>query len=204
MIYDAENGRWFLNQRTKEQFYFSRVEPAQDVILPDYYQVKVFSGVPTICYKDDLPPEWVKERKKRLAREKALIYWRSHKELRNQIHRTYYAKHREKLAAWDRNYRRNWLKALRKKCLIAYSGNPPKCACCGESTEEFLTIDHINGGGRKHRRQLGRSPTSFPLWLIRNSFPPGFRILCYNCNCVRAHAGYCPHEKKQEAPRIAA
>ena len=26
------------------------------------------------------------------------------------------------------------------------------CACCGEDRYEFLSIDHINGGGAKHRR----------------------------------------------------
>jgi hypothetical protein len=30
--------------------------------------------------------------------------------------------------------------------------------------------------------------------LIRHDFPPGFRLLCFNCNCVRGQRGYCPHE----------
>ncbi len=37
-------------------------------------------------------------------------------------------------------YRRN----LRAKVLSHYGG---KCSCCGESTPEFLAIDHTEGGG---------------------------------------------------------
>lgn len=73
------------------------------------------------------------------------------------------------------------------------------CACCGTKYPEFLTIDHVGGGGNKHRKEAGvGAGSTFYAWLIRNNFPEGYRTLCYNCNCARGHLGYCPHEKEYE------
>jgi hypothetical protein len=73
-----------------------------------------------------------------------------------------------------------------------------KCACCGETHEAFLTIDHINGGGSRHRREFRLYP-SYKLyrWLISNRFPSGFQLLCFNCNIAKEHLGYCSHEKER-------
>jgi len=80
---------------------------------------------------------------------------------------------------------------------IVYSHYGNKCVCCGCDIPEFLTIDHINNGGHAHRRSLGISSTyNFNIWLIKNSFPDEFQILCYNCNCGRyKNNGICPHKK---------
>lgn len=80
---------------------------------------------------------------------------------------------------------------LRADTLAAY-GN--KCACCGESRPEFLAIDHINGGGGKHRKEVGGGSRYFG-WLRRNGYPPGYRVLCHNCNMAIAMYGSCPHQK---------
>lgn len=93
------------------------------------------------------------------------------------------------------------------EALTHYSGGTPKCSCvgCCETHTEFLTIDHIDGGGGEHRRELSgpgskdkRSPggLAFYYWLRRNKYPGGFRVLCWNCNCSRGLYGYCPHEKQ--------
>lgn len=67
------------------------------------------------------------------------------------------------------------------------------CRCCGESNPKFLTVEHINGGGRQHRKEIGASAIS--IWLVKNDFPEGFELLCYNCNCgKRVNDGVCPHE----------
>lgn len=81
----------------------------------------------------------------------------------------------------------------RLEVLIHYGGNPPKCACCGETRYEFLTIDHINNDGAKDRKKFVNN-YAFYRWLIKNNFPEGYRILCYNCNCSLGHYGYCPHK----------
>jgi hypothetical protein len=67
------------------------------------------------------------------------------------------------------------------------------CACCGESCLLFLTVEHIDGGGRKHRKTMGAQ--TIYVWLVNNGFPEGFEILCYNCNCgKRVNGGVCPHQ----------
>ena len=68
----------------------------------------------------------------------------------------------------------------------------PACACCGEQRLAFLAIDHIGGGGAKHRQKIGRK--SITGWLKTNGFPPGFRVLCHNCNQAIGAYGVCPHE----------
>jgi len=81
--------------------------------------------------------------------------------------------------------------------LTHYSQGKPKCQCCGEDRIEFLGMDHINGGGNKHRREIKLSGFAFYNWLIANNFPVGFRVLCHNCNMAKGLYGYCPHEKEQ-------
>lgn len=80
--------------------------------------------------------------------------------------------------------------------LVAYGGS---CACCGETESVFLTIDHIgeDGGGRnRYRDGPFRSSDQFYGWLIKASFPPEFRLLCFNCNSGRhINGGTCPHEE---------
>jgi len=85
---------------------------------------------------------------------------------------------------------------LRMDALTAYGGTPPKCACCGEHRLEFLAIDHSNGDGAAHRRAIGSAPIRKYLWLKKHNYPPGFRVLCHNCNCARGFYGYCPHERE--------
>ncbi len=73
-----------------------------------------------------------------------------------------------------------------------YSNGLMKCACCGEAHIEFLTIDHIDGGGNTHRKsQL--SGIKIHRWLHINRYPAGFRVLCSNCNMAYGAFGYCPH-----------
>lgn len=71
--------------------------------------------------------------------------------------------------------------------VIAHYGG--KCECCGEMEMVFLTIDHINGGGRQHRKETG---SFLYQWLRRNGYPEGFQVLCFNCNFAKANGG-CPH-----------
>ena len=80
---------------------------------------------------------------------------------------------------------------LRRKLVIEHYGN--KCACCGEAAHEFLAIDHIRGGGNRHRSIVGYG-NSFYNWIIKNNFPNNLRILCHNCNLAKAFYGECPHD----------
>ena len=79
--------------------------------------------------------------------------------------------------------------------LIAYSGAPPSCACCGESTLQFLAIDHVNGDGGAIRRRTGlNAGAAYYRFLKREGFPPGRQVLCHNCNLAKGFYGKCPHE----------
>ena len=93
---------------------------------------------------------------------------------------------------------RNYLLRLKLKVFTAY-GN--KCACCGgydiainQYNHIFLTIDHINDDGHKHRKAIGSNRVYN--WLVKNSYPKhNFRLLCWNCNCGRkTNGGICLHE----------
>ena len=76
-----------------------------------------------------------------------------------------------------------------------YSNGKLECECCGESLYEFLEIDHINGGGCKHRKKIKAAGGQMMYqWLVTNKYPPGFRVLCSNCNNAYGRYGYCPHK----------
>ena len=55
---------------------------------------------------------------------------------------------------------------------------------------EFLSIDHINGSGLKHRQRVGYNLYGV---LKREGFPFGYRVLCMNCNFAMGHFVGCPH-----------
>lgn len=82
---------------------------------------------------------------------------------------------------------------IKKLVFSHYCTNEIKCACCGEKIIEFLSIDHIDGGGTQHRSKIGKGYIYF--WIKKNNFPSGFRVLCHNCNQAIGMYGKCPHDK---------
>lgn len=85
-----------------------------------------------------------------------------------------------------------------KATVHAHYGGKCSCPSCPETNPAFLSIDHINGGGTKHRKEINRGGGSkFHRWIIQNNFPTDLRLLCFNCNMGRAvHGGICPHEQE--------
>ena len=81
-----------------------------------------------------------------------------------------------------------------KIAVFEHYGN--KCNCCGETTPKFLTIDHINNDGNRHRKLTGRDTGSgMYTWIVSNNFPEYLQILCWNCNCGKSqNNGICPHK----------
>lgn len=102
-----------------------------------------------------------------------------------EYHKKYYSLNRGKVNLVSNSI---WRKQ-REECLLHYGG---KCQCCNEDRYEFLSIDHIKGGGNKHRKEIGGKLVR---WLRKNNYPKDFRVLCYNCNLSLGHHGYCPHNK---------
>lgn len=84
--------------------------------------------------------------------------------------------------------------SLKLEVYEAYGG--AICACCGETHIEFLSVDHINNDGAKHRKEKGVLGGLYG-WLKKRNFPPGFRVLCMNCNFALGHGGSCPHQSKE-------
>lgn len=79
---------------------------------------------------------------------------------------------------------------LRKKVIDKYGG---QCACCTESTYEFLQIDHLDKDGKQHRLEVGRG-MKLHRDMLKDDIKYRIRILCGNChNAITAH-GKCPHE----------
>lgn len=106
--------------------------------------------------------------------------------------RHYKAKNREHYKA----YKRAWDQALRLEVLEHYGRI---CACCGETTLEFLSLDHKNGGGTKHRQELGLRGSGIWGWVKKENFPDMFQVMCHNCNQAIGYYGRCPHETHEVA-----
>lgn len=85
--------------------------------------------------------------------------------------------------------------------LEAFNNYGGKCACCGESTIEFLEMDHEGGWGHKHRDHNGRryGGQSLWRWMKKNNWPSGFRVLCGSCHSAISYWGYCPHQTPASA-----
>lgn len=113
--------------------------------------------------------------------------------------KTFYLENRDKILAQGRVLERR----RRVTCLEHYGAMI--CACCGEHRYEFLTIDHIEGGGNQHleERKATNQHRNLYSWLIKNNFPPGYQVLCYNCNCAKGNYGECPHTKERREREVA-
>jgi hypothetical protein len=83
---------------------------------------------------------------------------------------------------------------LREEFFEHYGGC---CQCCGESRFEFLTVEHVNGGGRQERKKM--STEHLLRKLKREGYPQDGRytILCFNCNQAKGAYGYCPHHQQR-------
>lgn len=147
--------------------------------------------------------------KNRLCQECYNAYMREYNQRNNAKvtaqKREYWRKKRDTNPEWVESERKRGLEywhTLRREVLNAYGGM--KCACCGETEETFLSLDHVNNDGAEHRRVLsgktersGGITTQLYNWLKRNNYPSGFQVLCMNCNFSKArNGGVCAHQSK--------
>lgn len=108
--------------------------------------------------------------------------------------KVYFERHPEKRKDQFSRYNKKKNAKRRAELLEAYGGF---CACCGETAGEFLTVDHISGNGRQHRREIGDGGHALREWLRSKNYPKdNFQLLCWNCNCAKGKYGYCPHERR--------
>ena len=127
------------------------------------------------------------------------------KECNKNYSAQYYIKNKEKIKEKSQEYHKKYYKKFRERHLLnskklaqklkkeIFQHYGLRCVCCGESNIQFLTIDHINNDGGKHRKELGLK--TIYRWLKKSSYPKGFQTLCYNCNLGKAaNGGICPHK----------
>lgn len=117
--------------------------------------------------------------------QKTKIYHKLNRKKILERQRIYASQNKDKVSGWYRNRNHK----LKKSFLDMYGG---KCACCGESHPEFLTIDHINGQSGIRNKETGESAYRKA---IRKYSPKDYRILCMNCNMATRFGRICPHQK---------
>ena len=88
---------------------------------------------------------------------------------------------------------KKWVEDLKFEVISHYG----VCYCCGEDRLPFLTIDHINGGGYQHRKEIGMLGYRFYVWLRNNNYPEEFRTACANCNMAIRYGNICPHKAEE-------
>lgn len=103
-----------------------------------------------------------------------------------------YIKNKSNKVAAARDYRRlnsdnirqkDVLRRIRRKLKVIshYSNGANKCELCDETRIGTLTVDHLDGGGKQHVNNVG----NIYLYLLKNNYPPRYRILCSNCNIIQ-------------------
>lgn len=119
----------------------------------------------------------------------------------------YRANHTEEKARRHRRYwtdpdrariqQREYMERTREAVLQAYGA---VYECCGQDGDRFLTLDHAGGPTLAQEITEGKKFSGLRLYLaiLREGCPPGFRVLCFNCNCARAlNDGTCPHKENR-------
>jgi hypothetical protein len=87
--------------------------------------------------------------------------------------------------------RRREAQAYKSLAIFHYSNGAMACADpylehpIPSSNMLALTIDHIEGGGVRHRKTTRY--WSFYKWLARQGYPQGFQVLCMNCQMVKKY-----------------
>jgi len=119
----------------------------------------------------------------------------SNREKANKISREQYYKHIDKRRAYEKKrlakqvpIHKEYRRKIKEECLSHYCKDNIKCAKCGITILDVLTIDHINGNGRQERKTncKGRGGDRFYQYLRRNNYPSGYQVLCFNCNFLEA------------------
>lgn len=109
---------------------------------------------------------------------------------RKDEHREYNKQYRLRNLETLKIQKKNYMNKTKLDGIIAYGG---KCSCCGESTYEFLTIEHLNGRDKSDKKKL----TGKQMWVRAKAegYPDTYTVLCFNCNCAKGAFGTCPHQR---------
>ena len=138
------------------------------------------------------------QRNKEVARRNSKAWRKRNPERRRELEALYRERHRDGELARHRLYRENNRLRIRaearKHNMIAkvivlrhYSLNERFASCvrCGMVDVRCLTIDHINGGGNKHRKTDARA--NIYRYLRKRNYPPGYQTMCMNCQLIKRY-----------------
>ena len=137
--------------------------------------------------------EWRSKNRKKI-RAYARDYYRENRDRLLEQQRTRGAQpeyRKQKKEVRERRYHRARITVLRM-----YGGEKPRCACCGESQYEFLSIDHIVPGVGYYRNGNGVKQAGENLYthLVKQPIQPDlYQVLCHNCNLGKRTGNHCPH-----------
>ena len=109
---------------------------------------------------------------KQKAKERRKVYYWAHREAEAERQRNWF---------WKPYHQRERQQLIKTAVLMHYSNPIGSTVCnnCGEQDIEVLCLDHVKGGGNKHRRIIG---SAYYDWIIKTGYPEGYQVLCYNCN----------------------
>ncbi len=122
--------------------------------------------------------------------EKQKAYWRKwyheHKEERKAQNKAYwqrfYSEHREMRLRKVKEGRQK----VKLEVLTHYGGGNCACVKCGFADVRALTIDHIDGGGHQHLKEIKHHQgANFYYWLRKQDYPKGYQTLCANCQFIK-------------------
>jgi hypothetical protein len=126
---------------------------------------------------------------KQRKRENQKRYYGNHKDWYKEYQKEHQKEYQKKWRASHKpsksyatpEYYRLWRQKVKEIVLSHYGNGQPVCVICFESRIGCLTIDHINGNGNKHRKELGLGGGHhFYRWLLKQGLPEGYRTLCMN------------------------
>lgn len=120
-----------------------------------------------------------REENREYIRARDYQYYLRNKEKKHKQHMELYYKNHEKYRVRANKCAKKYRETNKEIVINHYSKGKNCCELCEETNKDVLSIDHIDGGGRKHSKEINRN--NLYVWLRKNNFPMGFRILCMNC-----------------------
>lgn len=111
--------------------------------------------------------------------------------------RRYRMKHLHKVRRRERLSKRKSRARLKERVLTRYS---PKggLGCCWAECDwvdiRALSLDHLKGGGTRHRKDIGVGEMYG--WIVRKGYPRGYQTLCMNHQFVKKAENNEDHRRK--------
>jgi hypothetical protein len=113
--------------------------------------------------------------------KKSKINYRLTHKIKIQINaKKYYGRYKDKMCKWNKTQ----YNLLRDE-LYRILGD--KCIRCGFNNKHCLQIDHVKGGGNKHREKLNNRGIGYLRRIIKEikTGSKDYQILCANCNWIK-------------------